>query len=165
MDGDEIFIGRFTPAHFKLTESSVENYIGTDSSDNYDFVFPSGLNSYVAGTTVLSSDGNVYQCREFPNSGYCIQWSAGSNQYEPGVGSAWQLAWTLLEPSQPSESGFTYMDQPALKFSYKIEAQNFDGEVTRNYIGDYNKAEVAKDIEDKVNFVAESKMIGRKDTI
>ncbi|MFK0089242.1 N-acetylglucosamine-binding protein GbpA [Pseudomonas sp. NPDC090755] len=59
----------------------------------YDFVFPDGLNSYTAGTQVLAKDGNTYECKPFPYSGYCIQWNAGSNQFEPGVGSNWQDAW------------------------------------------------------------------------
>lgn len=150
--GDGATIGRFTPDHFTLTESSVENFTGAA----YDFVFPDGLKNYVAGTRVLSSDGNIYQCREFPNSGYCVQWSAGSNQYESGVGSDWQLAWILLNPQPPSGPGFTYMDQPELKFRYKLAAQNLDGKVTQNYIGDYNKAEIAKLAKNKVGFVAES---------
>lgn len=150
--GDGATIGRFTPDHFTLTESSVENFTGAA----YDFVFPDGLKNYVAGTRVLSSDGNIYQCREFPNSGYCVQWNAGSNQYESGVGSDWQLAWILLNPQPPSGPGFTYMDQPELKFRYKLAAQNLDGKVTQNYIGDYNKAEIAKLAKNKVGFVAES---------
>ncbi|MGE7957944.1 N-acetylglucosamine-binding protein GbpA [Pseudomonas sp. NPDC089530] len=59
----------------------------------YDFVFPKGLSSYKAGTKVLAKDGKVYECKPFPYSGYCIQWNAGANQFEPGVGSNWQSAW------------------------------------------------------------------------
>lgn len=60
---------------------------------NYDFIFPEGLKSYTAGTKVLSSDGSVYQCKEFPYSGFCVQWSPSATQFEPGVGSAWINAW------------------------------------------------------------------------
>lgn len=62
----------------------------------YDFVFPEGIETYTAGTKVLSSDGNVYQCKEFPYSGYCVQWSPSATHYEPGVGSHWQSAWNKL---------------------------------------------------------------------
>ena len=62
----------------------------------YDFVFPEGIETYTAGTKVLSSDGNIYQCKEFPYSGYCVQWSPSANHYEPGVGSHWQSAWNKL---------------------------------------------------------------------
>ena len=61
-----------------------------------DFVFPDSLALYRAGTTVLhAATGQIYQCKPWPNSGYCAQWNAGSNQYEPGVGSAWQSAWAI----------------------------------------------------------------------
>jgi hypothetical protein len=84
-DGSGVTIGRFTPDHFQLVESSVTNYL------------------------------------------------AG-----------------------PADVGVTYMSQPALVFNYKLQAQNLGGDPTRNYIGDYNKAEVAKLDEDKVGFVVES---------
>ncbi|MGR5358003.1 N-acetylglucosamine-binding protein GbpA [Vibrio chagasii] len=65
-------------------------------SGEYDFIFPDGLDTYTAGTKVLASDGAVYQCKEFPYSGYCIQWSSNSTQFEPGVGSHWSSAWNKL---------------------------------------------------------------------
>jgi len=65
-----------------------------DDNASYDYSFPDGLRSYVAGTRVLQAKtGRIYQCRPFPPSGYCTQWSAGSTHYEPGVGSHWQDAW------------------------------------------------------------------------
>ena len=60
---------------------------------DYDFVFPDGLQSYKAGTTVLAKDGNTYECLPFPASGYCKQWNSGSTQFEPGKGSHWNMAW------------------------------------------------------------------------
>jgi chitin-binding protein len=60
----------------------------------YDFVFPEGLRSYKAGTKVKSKDGNVYECKPFPYSGYCVQWSSNATQFEPGTGSHWNMAWT-----------------------------------------------------------------------
>jgi len=68
----------------------------TPPPGDYDFVFPEGLGSYTAGTKVLASDGAVYQCKEFPYSGYCVQWSPSATQYEPGVGSHWPSAWNKL---------------------------------------------------------------------
>tara|TARA_Y100001956_G_C4127284_1_gene190934 strand:- start:3129 stop:4763 length:1635 start_codon:yes stop_codon:yes gene_type:complete len=65
-------------------------------SDEYDHVFPEGMDSYTAGTKVLASDGNIYQCKSFPYSGYCVQWSPSANHYEPGVGSHWESAWDKL---------------------------------------------------------------------
>lgn len=66
----------------------------TNPGGGAEFAFPAGLGQYKAGTRVSQpKDGRVYECRPFPYSGYCNQWNAGSNQYEPGVGSAWQQAW------------------------------------------------------------------------
>jgi chitin-binding protein len=62
----------------------------------HDYVFPDGLKSYTAGTRVLQPrDGRVYECKPWPYSGYCVQWSQGANQFEPGVGSHWQDAWQV----------------------------------------------------------------------
>lgn len=67
-----------------------------DPSGKYDYKFPEGLSSYKAGTKVLQpKDGKIYQCKPSPSSGFCLQWSPGSNQFEPGVGSAWNFAWEV----------------------------------------------------------------------
>lgn len=79
--------------HFKLKSEKTHD-IGSNNG-TYDFIFPNGLRSYKAGTTVLAKDSKVYQCKPFPYSGYCVQWSASTNQFEPGVGSNWQDAWIL----------------------------------------------------------------------
>ncbi|WP_162629281.1 DUF6701 domain-containing protein [Moritella yayanosii] len=131
-------IGRFIPSHFELVSSTVDNYIGTNRNiaTDYDYVFPQSLASYVAGTTVLQpKDSKVYECRKPPNNGFCVQWSEGSNQFEPGVGSDWQMAWTL-RMSPDTGAVFTYMDQPELSFDYRLEARNSAGLVTKNYDGD-----------------------------
>ena len=63
----------------------------------YDYVFPESLESYQAGTQVLQEkDGNIYQCLDGQASGYCQQWSESANQYEPGVGLYWEMAWKLV---------------------------------------------------------------------
>ncbi|MFA0413656.1 N-acetylglucosamine-binding protein GbpA [Vibrio renipiscarius] len=59
----------------------------------YDFVFPEGVKSYTAGTQVLATDGHIYQCKPFPYSGYCSQWTQTATQYEPATGSHWSMAW------------------------------------------------------------------------
>ena len=69
---------------------------GSGSEWKYDFVFPDGLKSYKAGTVVLQpEDGMTYECKPFPYSGYCIQWTQGARQFEPGVGSNWKDAWVM----------------------------------------------------------------------
>jgi chitin-binding protein len=59
-----------------------------------DYVYPDGIGTYEEGTIVLGSDGNLYQCRPFPNSGWCNQ---SSLYYAPGTGLAWEDAWVRLE--------------------------------------------------------------------
>lgn len=60
----------------------------------YDYVFPQGLKSYKPGTRVLQpKSGMIYQCKPFPFSGYCVQWSQYATHYEPAVGSHWHMAW------------------------------------------------------------------------
>ena len=64
----------------------------------FQFIFPIGLDRYTEGTVVYQpKDGKTYQCLEYPASGYCIQWSEGSNQYEPGVGQNWEMAWRVID--------------------------------------------------------------------
>lgn len=65
-----------------------------EPSGEYEFTFPQSIKSYVAGTTVLQpKNGKIYECKPFPYSGYCTQWSETATHYEPGVGSHWQDAW------------------------------------------------------------------------
>jgi len=65
--------------------------------NNYSFEFPNQITSYTAGTRVLQpKDGRVYECKPFPFSGFCVQWSPSVNLLEPGVGPYWQLAWRPL---------------------------------------------------------------------
>lgn len=60
----------------------------------FEYRFPEGLKSYKAGTRVLQpKNGRVYECRPWPNNGYCVQWSPSTTQFEPGTGSHWQEAW------------------------------------------------------------------------
>ncbi|MFH8133418.1 N-acetylglucosamine-binding protein GbpA [Pantoea osteomyelitidis] len=69
---------------------------GDEDNGVYDFRFPDNLKSYKAGTVVLQpKDGRTYECKPFPYSGYCSQWNASANHYEPGAGSHWQDAWIL----------------------------------------------------------------------
>ncbi|MBO0496506.1 N-acetylglucosamine-binding protein GbpA [Pseudomonas sp. Marseille-Q1929] len=69
------------------------NVTGTGGAPTYDYKFPDQLKSYQAGTRVLATDGNVYECKPFPYSGYCTQWAPTATSYEPGTGSHWQDAW------------------------------------------------------------------------
>ncbi|WP_372256320.1 N-acetylglucosamine-binding protein GbpA [Vibrio kanaloae] len=77
-----------TSQDFHLVEQEVPG--------DYDFVFPESLSNYTEGTKVLASDGNVYQCKKFPYSGYCKQWTPSTTQFEPGTGSNWEMAWDKI---------------------------------------------------------------------
>ncbi|MDP2633813.1 MULTISPECIES: N-acetylglucosamine-binding protein GbpA [unclassified Pseudoalteromonas] len=63
-----------------------------------EFIFPESLARYKAGTVVLQPKNNkVYQCKPWPYNGYCVQWSQTANQYEPGVGLYWNMAWIEIK--------------------------------------------------------------------
>ena len=59
----------------------------------FDFAYPQGIGNYGPGTVVLGTDGNVYECRPFPNSGWCNQ---SELYYAPGTGLAWADAWVKI---------------------------------------------------------------------
>jgi predicted chitinase len=56
-----------------------------------------------AGGEIVSSHGALYQCKPPPFSGWCGLGGA----YEPGVGFAWQDAWTLVGACTGGTSGTT----------------------------------------------------------
>ncbi|VVN78772.1 N-acetylglucosamine-binding protein GbpA [Pseudomonas fluorescens] len=70
---------------------------GEGAGIEHDFVFPEGLSDYTAGTKVLQPKTNeVFECKPFPESGYCKQYSPTANGFEPGVGAHWHSAWNKL---------------------------------------------------------------------
>lgn len=74
----------------------LEDGAASGDSGHHDFTFPQNIASYKAGTVVLQpKDGKTYECKPFPYSGYCVQYSQYANQYEPGVGAHWKEAWIL----------------------------------------------------------------------
>lgn len=73
------------------------NMTGEGAGVEHDFVFPEGLGEYTAGTKVLQPKTNeVFECKPFPESGYCKQYSPTANGFEPGVGAHWHMAWDKL---------------------------------------------------------------------
>ncbi len=62
-------------------------------TSGFDFNYPEGRGGYRPGTVVKGSDGNRYQCRPFPNSGWCNQ---APTYYAPVTGQAWSDAWVRL---------------------------------------------------------------------
>ncbi len=74
----------------------LESDAAADHTGHHDFIFPDNITSYKAGTVVLQpKNGKTYECKPFPYSGFCVQWSKYATQFEPGVGSDWQEAWVL----------------------------------------------------------------------
>ncbi|WP_447803847.1 N-acetylglucosamine-binding protein GbpA [Pseudomonas kilonensis] len=70
---------------------------GEGAGIEYDFVFPEGITDYTAGTKVLQpKTDEVFECKPFPASGFCKQYSPTANGFEPGVGASWQSAWDKL---------------------------------------------------------------------
>lgn len=79
-----------------VVDMMLEDNSATGNTGNYEFSFPDGISSYKAGTIVLQpKNGKTYQCKPFPYSGYCMQWSQHATQYEPGVGAHWKDAWVV----------------------------------------------------------------------
>ena len=78
-------------------DTQVTQLTGEGAGADYDFVFPQGLGEYTAGTKVLQPKTNeVFECKPFPESGYCKQYSPSANGFEPGVGAHWHMAWNKL---------------------------------------------------------------------
>ncbi len=78
--------------------SAALRLVNSDANQDYDFVFPEGLESYEGGTRVLAKDGGLYECKPFPYEGWCRVYSNASPHYEPGYGSNWEDAWNLVTP-------------------------------------------------------------------
>ena len=73
------------------------NVTGEGAGADYEYVFPGGISEYKAGTKVLQPKTNeVFECKPFPESGYCKQYSPTANGFEPGVGGHWHMAWNKL---------------------------------------------------------------------
>jgi len=59
----------------------------------FDFEYPKGIGTYQSGTIVKGSDGNRYQCKSFPHSGWCNQ---APFYYDPATGLARSDPWFQL---------------------------------------------------------------------
>ncbi|WP_276851843.1 N-acetylglucosamine-binding protein GbpA [Enterobacter oligotrophicus] len=79
-----------------VIDMMLENADSSAPAGQYDYTFPENISSYTTGTTVFQpKDGKTYECKPFPYSGYCKQYSKTSTQFEPGTGSHWKEAWVL----------------------------------------------------------------------
>lgn len=76
----------------KVTKSGALTITGGNNCTGLP-AYPAGLGTYVGGTRV-SNGGNIYECKPWPYS----LWANMGGAYAPGVGFAWQDAWTLIGP-------------------------------------------------------------------
>jgi chitin-binding protein len=68
---------------------------GEAGGSDYEYVYPAGRGSYVAGTTVLNAElDKVFECKPFPFSGWC---NIDAPHYVPGTGSDWSDAWIAVD--------------------------------------------------------------------
>ncbi|MHC8364818.1 N-acetylglucosamine-binding protein GbpA [Pseudomonas sp. ZT5P21] len=78
-------------------DTQTTNVTGEGAGVEHDFVFPEGLSEYTAGTKVLQPKTNeVFECKPFPASGYCKQYTPTAHGFEPGVGEHWHMAWDKI---------------------------------------------------------------------
>ncbi|MGY4013418.1 glycosyl hydrolase family 18 protein [Aeromonas molluscorum] len=80
--------------------------------------------AYQAGTAykagdIVSNAGSLYQCKEFPYSGWC---SGASSHYAPGTGTVWADAWTLYQDANPPALDLT-LSSPAADSSVSVGAE------------------------------------------
>ncbi len=79
----------------KATEPSQPEAVADDV--NYDHIYPVNRKDYRAGDKVLHlGTGRVYQCKPWPYIEFCRLGGKMNEQYEPGVGKNWTLAWQEL---------------------------------------------------------------------
>ncbi|GHF79819.1 N-acetylglucosamine-binding protein GbpA [Thalassotalea marina] len=83
--------------HLNITVNDGTTPPEPGTPDEAEFSFPEGLPQYKAGTVVFQpKTGKLYQCKPWPYNGFCVQYSASANQFEPGVGTDWEMAWRAL---------------------------------------------------------------------
>lgn len=89
-----VVVGKDTETSTLLQKTYPILVASSTPSTDYDFVFPANIGLYKAGTKVWQPrNGKIYECKPWPYSGYCKQWSVSATQFEPGFGSAWSNAW------------------------------------------------------------------------
>jgi hypothetical protein len=65
-----------------------------EANIRYDHVFPQNQTNYKAGDKVLQpKNGKIYICKPWPFTEFCRLGHTMFEQYEPGFGKNWMLAW------------------------------------------------------------------------
>ena len=91
--GSYTLVLKATSADGWIQQQTVSFNLVSETLGGYDHVYPNSIETYIVGTRVLARDGDIYECKPFPYSGWCTIYPAGSNHYEPGYGGHWQDAW------------------------------------------------------------------------
>lgn len=92
-----ILIGTTLDGRTNRQDTQPTNMTGEGAGIEHDFVFPDGISEYTAGTKVLQPKTNeVFECKPFPESGYCKQYTPTATGFEPGVGEHSHMAWNKL---------------------------------------------------------------------
>ncbi len=81
----------FALSHFTQLDPSIPPVVEPEPPVVGDVAPYEAGKKYVEGDKVLAKDGNVYQCKPWPNSAWCAQAS-----YEPSVSTFWADAWNKL---------------------------------------------------------------------
>ncbi|WAN69131.1 hypothetical protein BJP36_43015 [Moorena producens JHB] len=78
------------------------------SPHSADYVYPDAIGTYVPGETIVEgSDYNLYQCKPFPEGGWCNQ---TPDAYGPVEGWFWSDAWDLYATCNPNSADYVYPD-------------------------------------------------------
>lgn len=108
---------------------------------------------YQQGSRVQNA-GNLYECRPFPNSGWC---NGAAWAYAPGTGNHWEDAWILVGPC----SGNPGNQSPTVAIIQPVEGANYS-------VGQAVTIEAAANDSDgtvvKVEFFVNGAPIGQGDT-
>jgi len=94
--------GTATSAAIVIT---VDTATGTDDCTTIPQYVSTGGN-YGPGS-IVKNDGNQYQCKPWPYSGWC---SIAPSAYAPGTGTNWSDAWILIGSCTSTQSRAAYVD-------------------------------------------------------
>lgn len=119
-----VVIGVMAAFGAQATEQETPKYPGTQ------YMFPDGLKDYGPGTKV-ENDGRQFECKPFPESGFCTQYSESADQYEPGKGKYWKVAWNDITPDNSGGFDFDFHFPDGLGHYTSGTTVEHEGEVYR----------------------------------
>ncbi len=101
------------------TSVAVNIVVNTDSGGECDEAQYVEGGGYSEGSLV-QNEGNVYECRPWPNSGWC---DGAAWAYAPGTGTYWQDAWTLVGECDGGDTGGN--QAPIVTITQPVSGQTF----------------------------------------